>query len=1095
MAELWYALNQLPDLTLNKYSSLEGSGVDGVIEKHIAFLRQLNRVGIVSELSFHLFYLYLKPEDQKKDTPGRRLHIFLLIRGEQDAMRNLPALIKASPLSDFFHFEAKCIDNGQKKILSLNALFECKGIPQPQFSVCSFLTKTETLLPASISEGEDYYILREWEMNNNGRLYNMCKMMEAINQTALYRVDLYPVERSNSLREALRKPMEILRKRQDDIFRGAKHDYIGKDVLDNYEKLIEKYDSSPHFISNIMVFSSNKEAASLILDAAGSESLLKGKYSISTFISRFSADSFLSRNVETLENLRNKAVMKKGRPGLIVCRDDTVGLNLNYLPTLFSLEEIAPFFRFPALYDGENIQIPKETSPKVVSEENGLFLGIDDNGYDVNLPIELLPKHAFISGVPGSGKTNTIYHLTSMLWKKYHVPFLLLEPAKKEYRRLANQEGMEELYIFSPCANMLFPLHINPFEFPKDMILSEHIRKLEEVFEGSFPMDPPAPFILDHAIEGVYRDKGWDPDRKNDLKLPYPTMQELYDKFEYAIEQTDYDKELKGNLKSVLQMRIGSLLRREMGDVFNVTKSTILPERWLEIPAVIELEAMGSGQANFLTLLLCALIREALEVDPDGQNTQIYAKLTKGGQAHLIHSGEKNNISVSEFFVDTEDLSASKEYTVTSSEGKAILTFYENNRYEYHDTLRKTSQKGDWELVDNELILTKGSKNVRHIVIIEEAHNLIGPDAEEITGAGANPKQAATAFVVKMLAEVRALREGIVIADQLPTVMAQEVLKNTGLKIALRITSADDRALLGSTMSASTRQIEEMATFDKGRSLISYEGLLRPFTMQTHEWCYKWNLPTCGTDNCYINCHYYAQGDCIPNKDARDKIKKHKRDEELANQIKDLAVYNEICERSVAIDGEKFVHEFKYLSSLVDDTIRHIDQLTRSGLEIEKLEMHIVEMSKELLSFPDRQEQIQLIQNEADHVTQLKLERKEKYFSSEKFRKSYNTIIQCVELLTRLERKKKHWVKLGFIEFAEKKYRKNYTPASKREAQAVAINNMQRSLFVDTFCLFHNVKRYLSDAHNVEKLLTELNDKLAINFIFESLENGGNYNG
>lgn len=30
MAELWYTINQLPDLALNKYSSLEGNGVDGV---------------------------------------------------------------------------------------------------------------------------------------------------------------------------------------------------------------------------------------------------------------------------------------------------------------------------------------------------------------------------------------------------------------------------------------------------------------------------------------------------------------------------------------------------------------------------------------------------------------------------------------------------------------------------------------------------------------------------------------------------------------------------------------------------------------------------------------------------------------------------------------------------------------------------------------------------------------------------------------------------------------------------------------------------------------------------------------------------------
>lgn len=107
MAELWYCLDQLPDLTLNKYASLEGSGVDGVIQKHIAFLRQLNRKGIVSGLSFHLFYLYTQPEEPALDRPGQRLKIFLLVRGRDDALRNVPALIKASPLWEFYPFRGQ----------------------------------------------------------------------------------------------------------------------------------------------------------------------------------------------------------------------------------------------------------------------------------------------------------------------------------------------------------------------------------------------------------------------------------------------------------------------------------------------------------------------------------------------------------------------------------------------------------------------------------------------------------------------------------------------------------------------------------------------------------------------------------------------------------------------------------------------------------------------------------------------------------------------------------------------------------------------------------------------------------------------------
>ena len=166
MAELWYRLTKLPDLTLNKYASLEGKGVDGVIEKHIAFLRQLNRKGIVSGLSYHLFYLYLVPDDKSKDTPGHRLQIYLLIRGKEEATESAGALIKASPLNDFFKLESKIKKSPtEDDTCSIKNVLAGSGLEYPVFNTCAFLTKTETLLPARNGEGEDYYMLREWEMN------------------------------------------------------------------------------------------------------------------------------------------------------------------------------------------------------------------------------------------------------------------------------------------------------------------------------------------------------------------------------------------------------------------------------------------------------------------------------------------------------------------------------------------------------------------------------------------------------------------------------------------------------------------------------------------------------------------------------------------------------------------------------------------------------------------------------------------------------------------------------------------------------------------------------------------------------------------
>lgn len=935
--ELCYKIEVVPDLSLNKYASLDGNGVDGVLEKHLAFLRQWNRKGALSGTSIHLYYYY---DGQKEDgtyaigSKGSKLRILFSVRGDEEKLNNVPQLVSASTLSDYFKFTPCTFENFLK---------ECK-IEDTSFSVCSTLIKKEVFVKSSLEmTGEDggYYTVPQWEMNEDGRLYNMSKLMESLDKQMLYRIDLYPVEKSSALREALRKPTSILRERQySKAGATGQRDFEAENVLKGYDDLLNSVDSSPHFIANAFVFANDRENSAVVLDAAGAEALMKGNYEIGTFAGKFSLHAFLDDEAIDCYDRRKKMIMQKGPNGLIICKEESQTYKLRYLPTLFTLEEAAPFFRFPALYEGEVIQKRKETAPKAVNAEDGLFLGTDDNGYDVYFPLKNLAKHAFIAGVPGSGKTNTMHHLTSTLWKKHRIPFLVLEPAKQEYRALVNQKGMEGVYVFSPNADMSFPLHINPFEFPKGLMLAEHIRRLCSVFEGAFPLDNPMPFLLDQAIEAVYRDLGWTPETiyTDETTLKFPTMSMLYKRLEDELKTTTYSEEIRGNLESALKVRIGSLLRREMGDVFDVPNSTIPPEKWLTIPAVIELESMGTGPANFLTLMLCALIREALKVNP------------------------------------------------------------------HHD-----------------------KDYARHVIFIEEAHNLIGPEAEETSGADANPKQAATAFVVKMLAEVRALKEGIVIADQLPTVMAQEVIKNTSLKIGLRITSADDRGLLGSTMAANSLQLEEMATFNVGRSLISYEGLMRPFTIQTHEWCGSWSTPHCDKDTldadwCKANCPYYASGDCEPLRSERSKITTSPSDAELAEIMRDREVYREICDRSFIIESTRFSREHSKLSKQAEEITTYVQQVNLKELDIKNLEARVYEMSEELIASGDLendQEKQDIIKNTANYVGQLKLELKTKYLSDEKFRKAYDTIIDCIALAHRIEVRKKHWAKLGIDDFKD----------------------------------------------------------------------------
>lgn len=991
MAEIFYKLDYIPDLSLKKYSSLEESGVDGVLNKHVEFLRQWNRKGLLSGVSIHLFYFYDGKDNSgsyRKGENGNKLKVLFMIKGDESGLRNTAQLVEASNLSEYFHFEKT----------TFNSFAEENNLKDVSFSNCSTLVKKELFSRSSVDAFEEqgkYYRVPKWEINEGGRLYSMFNLMEALDKQMLYRIDLYPVDESNGIKEALRRPTAILRERQySRAATSGSRDYEAENVLREYDDLLDAIETTPHFLTNIFVFSHNREDSTVVIDSAGAEAVSKGNYEIANFSDAFSLEGMLVGDQKEYSDSRKKITARKLNRGWVVASEEAPQNRLQLLPVIFTLDEVAPFFRLPTLYDGESLQIRKETNLKLqATTEDGLYLGKDENGYDVFFPLELIKKHAFIAGVPGSGKTNTMHHITSSLWKK-GIPFLVLEPAKQEYRALANQKGMEGLHIFAPNAGTRFPLHINPFEFPHNLRLSEHIRRLESVFEGAFPMEPPAPFLLDAAIEKVYRAKGWLPDTLNTGTLEYPTLSELYDAFEEVLNETDYGDEVRGNMKSILQVRIGSLIRREMGDVFNVSESTIPPDKWIDIPAVVELEPLGSGPANFMTLMLCALIRETLKVK--------------------------------------------------------ALEDEEDRQYE-------TSTEGN-------------KKPVKHVILIEEAHNLIGPDSEDVTGSEANPKQAATNFIVKMLAEVRALNEGIIIADQLPTVMADEVIKNTGLKIGLRITSSDDRALLCSTMAANQMQMEQMATFNVGQALVTFEGLLRPFSVQMHEWCGPWGEDNCGksapNENC-AECAHFIKGECEPDPDKRKSITTSKSDKDLASMIHGNKTYSYTCERSIEIQWKNYKKAYKELSKAIDDSIILIKEKNSKQDLLEKKKKQL-EMECERLAGTNYDENE--VANYLDTLALPILEQEEdlkRYYKSPKYYLANQHVRKSIELAADLKRKMDFYYTMGFVKSSKNADQATGSNANNRSEIIISgMKQMQNACILDASRLYELIRNEVSDPVN-----------------------------
>ena len=891
---LCFSINRIPDLTLAKYSVFDGSGVSNIIDKHGVFLRQLHRLGSTAGVFFHLLYFY---NPSKMLTKGKHLSIVFYATSEnREKLDGIREFLTSSVLSVYYDFRCYDIatdfsivdkpfaDGSHMPVLRLtnisghikeyglsgnalrelsqfqsdnsndsrqhivcelasdaNAVLSINHMPVDElgriafpmkFRHAAFLTKKDYFLPAqnrlsTDSAGEiNLYSVMQWEPSESGRLFNVLKLMEGYNSYAILRIDIFPVEHTQAIRARL--PYAETRRRIADHAQGK--DDNSETIVKSWDDYLKNLMKFPQFLANVVAFAETEDIAVMLADSVAAEAVESGTYLIERMESSEGFTMYASDNE-------------------LLHRPDEPGNYILPLLSLYTLEEIRPMFSFPILYPGESIECQKETDPipkrreiEIDSVEGEVHetisLGTSAAGYDVTFPVKSFKKHAFIAGVPGSGKTNTMLYLVTTLWKgtKQHIPFLVLEPAKQEYRALAKLDGMEDLCVFSPGADTKFPLHINPFQFPVGLTLAEHIANLNAVFAGAFELPMPSPFLIDSCIEKVYLDKGWNVNERNTGSKTYPTMQELYDSLKVAVESSGYEGESKSNIRSVMEVRIGSLLRREIGNVYNVRQSSLDPEEWLNRPIVVELEALGEGPANFMSLLISTLIREVLKIRKTSENKLQLAQTRNV----ILRQNLGNELPVN---------------------------------------------------VPDQLLL---KPEVEHVIFYEEAHNLIGPETENPMGDSVDPKISATKYLVKMLAEVRALGEGIVIADQLPTAMAPEVLKNTGLKLGHRITAQDDRSLMGSTMSATPDQLEEQGTFATGEALIFYEDLLKPYKMRVCEW---------------------EKGSKIERKYESPT------NEQLFALLKHNKVYQQLLAKSAFIMQEKMATEFAVLRDKLRDIV------------------------------------------------------------------------------------------------------------------------------------------------------------------------------
>ncbi len=120
------------------------------------------------------------------------------------------------------------------------------------------------------------------------------------------------------------------------------------------------------------------------------------------------------------------------------------------------------------------------------------------------------------------------------------------------------------------------------------------------------------------------------------------------------------------------------------------------------------------------------------------------------------------------------------------------------------------------------------NSNLKHITVLEEAHNLLRRTSTEQSGEGSNLLGKSVEMLSNSIAEMRTYGEGFIITDQSPGLLDMSVIRNTNTKIIMRLPDYSDRLLVGKSAGLSDNQINELSRIERGVAAITQSDWLEP---------------------------------------------------------------------------------------------------------------------------------------------------------------------------------------------------------------------------------------------------------------------------
>lgn len=278
------------------------------------------------------------------------------------------------------------------------------------------------------------------------------------------------------------------------------------------------------------------------------------------------------------------------------------------LPYIITSEEASEFFRLPIGSDRVSAGLKVNESGKTSKTYTSNIINSGDitvgklrssqNEDTIGFSLKDLAKHMLIVGTPGSGKTTFSVSLLDRLWKDHKIPFLVIEPAKNEYRALV--QSIPDLQVFTPGKNFISPFVFNPFVPPKNVKLETYKSTLKTAFAAAVSMSTPLDKIFEESINNCYSDFRWLDTYTSADKGKNFNISDFVKCFQNTFDEIGYTGDAK-NIGRAGVVRLNSLVNL-FDNYFSIPIEDLLQK-----PTIIELAAIENADQKALIIALLLL--------------------------------------------------------------------------------------------------------------------------------------------------------------------------------------------------------------------------------------------------------------------------------------------------------------------------------------------------------------------------------------------------------------------------------------------------------------------------------------------------------